>query len=502
MTLPQLIVLNRKVGEAALPLLPDACTVSTCLREVRIASLPVEAHPSPAEALAAGYERHTGAAAYLFLLQLACGLQSEIPGETEILGQIKQAWRDCEAAQPGVARTLRSWMQRLLQDTKEVRSEYVVGLGSATYGSLVRRLLGGTLPGPTLLLGAGQLAETILPFLDTGEVLVWNRSPERARQMLARQRSAQIAGRVHLLDAEAGDEAAAWQRAHDVVICVPADAARRCRWFARRQFQSWLGRSGRLPGFRLLIHDDCETYGASGDATLGAGLGAEQPGRRCIARLTPLAGSRTGWHRDPRRSRAGQALVRHGRQGILHRRTRSRAGGRGSGLHGAFAEGPEPGTAEAVRARGRAETRQSARHRPVRTGCAPATGGRRRAAHRHLLAAPGDAAATLPCAGFAACGAQPHRAGHAARQCRQPGPSPARAARIGAATRWRGAGFCRTFEAVRRYGNGTRGPEAAARTARRPALHGDAADGCAGRAWPGRAGGGMPCRRRGYAASA
>ncbi len=34
-------------------------------------------------------------------------------------------------------------MQRLLQDTKEVRSEHVVGLGSATYGSLVRRLLGG-----------------------------------------------------------------------------------------------------------------------------------------------------------------------------------------------------------------------------------------------------------------------------------------------------------------------------------------------------------------------
>jgi len=243
MTLPQLIVLNRKVGEAALPLLPDACTVSTCLREVRIASLPVEAHPSAAEALAAGYERHTGAAAYLFLLQLACGLQSEIPGETEILGQIKQAWRDCEAAQPGVARTLRSWMQRLLQDTKEIRSEYVVGLGSATYGSLVRRLLGGTLPGPTLLLGAGQLAETILPFLDTGEVLVWNRSPERARQMLARQRSAQIAGRVHLLDAEAGDEAAAWQRAHDVVICVPADAARDAQ---RAQWWQQSGRHGRV----------------------------------------------------------------------------------------------------------------------------------------------------------------------------------------------------------------------------------------------------------------
>ncbi len=59
-------------------------------------------------------------------------------------------------------------MQRLLQDTKEIRSEYVVGLGSATYGSLVRRLLGGPGSGPTLLLGAGQLAETVLPYLECG----------------------------------------------------------------------------------------------------------------------------------------------------------------------------------------------------------------------------------------------------------------------------------------------------------------------------------------------
>ena len=50
-------------------------------------------------------------------------------------------------AHPQSAKALRPWIQRLLQDTKEVRSEYVVGLGSATYGSLVRRLLGGELAG-------------------------------------------------------------------------------------------------------------------------------------------------------------------------------------------------------------------------------------------------------------------------------------------------------------------------------------------------------------------
>src|SRR5690606_19179742 len=176
---------------------------------------------------AAGFERHVGAEAYRFLLQLACGLESEIAGETEILGQIKQAWRDHEAGGSREALALRPWIQRLLQDTKEVRSEYVVGLGSATYGSLVRRLLGAELPGPTLLLGAGQLAETILPFLDTGEVLVWNRSRERAAAMLDRQRTGSIeGGRVQLLEATPEAEAAGWRQARDVILCIPADAAR------------------------------------------------------------------------------------------------------------------------------------------------------------------------------------------------------------------------------------------------------------------------------------
>jgi glutamyl-tRNA reductase len=239
MALSQLIALNRKVADPAPVVLPDACTVSTCLREVRIAVLPDVALAKTEGA--AGYEVHSGADAYRFLLQLACGLESEIAGETEIFGQIKQAWRDYEATHAAEARALRPWMQRLLQDTKEVRSEHVVGLGSATYGSLVRRLLGGAPVGPTLLLGAGQLAETILPFLDTGEVLVWNRGRERAEAMLARAREPHSA-RVQLLESTSEAENAAWRNARDVVICIPADAARDAERVALWRAQQRQGR--------------------------------------------------------------------------------------------------------------------------------------------------------------------------------------------------------------------------------------------------------------------
>jgi hypothetical protein len=309
--LSDLIVLNRKAPDRATTgLLPGACVLGTCLREVHIAMEPADAQPSSVEADAAGYERHAGAEAYRFLLQLASGLESEIAGETEIFGQIKQAWRDFEAAKPEPARELRPWMQRLLQDTKEIRSEYVVSLGSATYGSLVRRLLGGTLKGPTLLLGAGQLAETILPFLDTGEVLVWNRSRERAEGMIARQRVAQTQGRVQLLGGDVASEDAAWRRAHDVVICIPADAARDAR-----RVQLW-HHHGATTGGRVL---HLGINGAEGTAWAGVAR---------LATLRELFGLRDtqAGQRDAQLARARRACVAKAQLAQLDDADGSRAG--------------------------------------------------------------------------------------------------------------------------------------------------------------------------------
>jgi hypothetical protein len=225
MALSDLIVLNRRgAADSGAGPLQSACGISTCLREVRVAALPGELHPTNEDCVAEGFERFRGVDAYRFMLLLACGLESEIAGETEILGQIKDAWREHESADAQSAPALRPWMQRLLQDTKEIRSEFVTGLGSATYGSLVRRLLGAESSGPTLLLGAGQLAESVLPYLDTGRVLLWNRHADRARALQAKQRGA-AAQRVQVIDGTADAELAAWREARNVVICIPADPA-------------------------------------------------------------------------------------------------------------------------------------------------------------------------------------------------------------------------------------------------------------------------------------
>jgi hypothetical protein len=249
MALADLIVLNRNghapPGDPAnRSLLPQGLTVKTCLREVSIDVLPPAEHPDPAQCLSAGNQRYTGAAAYRILLQLACGLESEIAGETEILGQMKDAWRTFEQSRPEDAARLRPWVQRLLQETKEIRSEYVVGLGSATYGSLARRLLGVPGEGTTLLLGAGQLAESVLPYLECGEVLVCNRGEERAQALVAKQRPGAGAPRISVIDPSLDSELAAWRRADDVVVCIPPDPvrdeARVVAWRSRP------GRSGRV----------------------------------------------------------------------------------------------------------------------------------------------------------------------------------------------------------------------------------------------------------------
>ena len=239
MSLLDLIVLNRRTATDAgtvahVPELADACVVKTCLREVQVTTRQAfDQGDTPAGSEGAG-DLYQGADAYGFLLRLASGLESEIAGETEIFGQIKEAWRKYEAEHPASARALRPWMQRLLQETKEIRSEYIVGLGSATYGSLARRLIGGRPEGSTLLVGAGQLAATVLPYLDSADLRIYNRSPARAFEMLAQARARDGSYKTTVLEPTLEAELAAWRDARDVVLCVPADperdAARVAAW--------------------------------------------------------------------------------------------------------------------------------------------------------------------------------------------------------------------------------------------------------------------------------
>jgi hypothetical protein len=125
-----------------------------------------------------GFETFFGADAYSFLLRVATGLESQVAGETDIFGQIKDSWKKFKNPEP----LLSQIMQKLFEDTKEIRTHYMQNLGGSSYGSLVRKLLRekGPFEGPTLLIGAGQLAEGVAPYLLDRKLYISNRTPSKA----------------------------------------------------------------------------------------------------------------------------------------------------------------------------------------------------------------------------------------------------------------------------------------------------------------------------------
>ncbi len=222
-------VVSRPVPDATPARGPDAFLIDTCQRRVAVTlsreSIEQLAQQFPADG---ALERFEGVEAYAFLVGFACGLESKLVAETEIFGQIKTAWQTFSERGSPLARGLSSCMQWIFQDAKTIRAQHLGNLGSASYGSQVRRLLGeGADAGPTLLIGAGQLAQSVAPWLGGSELWLWNRTPERARE-LARELEKRCPGRpVRVLESEA--ELEAWGQARNVVVCVPADAARDAR---------------------------------------------------------------------------------------------------------------------------------------------------------------------------------------------------------------------------------------------------------------------------------
>jgi glutamyl-tRNA reductase len=143
----------------------------TCLREV--AFVDDAAASRRAVMSVAGGQRLEDGAAYQLLLEILCGLQSPMIGETQVLGQFK-------AFLGSVAETDHAWIgrvgQRLLADARDVRTKHLQGLGSRSYGSAVRRDLSDV--AHAVVIGTGKLAREVLPFLgDEGRTVdQWGRT--------------------------------------------------------------------------------------------------------------------------------------------------------------------------------------------------------------------------------------------------------------------------------------------------------------------------------------
>ena len=131
-----------------------------------------------------------GAARHAF--RLASGLSSMVVGETQILGQLKQAVREADTAGT-LGTTLHQLFQRSFAVAKEVRSGTQIGMHTVSLAAAIVRLAArlfddfGRLE--ILFLGAGEMAAPVLAHLSArspGRLTIANRSIERGAALAAR----------------------------------------------------------------------------------------------------------------------------------------------------------------------------------------------------------------------------------------------------------------------------------------------------------------------------
>jgi glutamyl-tRNA reductase len=131
-----------------------------------------------------------GAAAVEHLFSVTSGLDSMVIGETEITGQVKNAYQ--AAQQAGLTgRALNRLFQTALRIGKEIRTRTAIGRGATSVGSvaveLAEKIFAGDLTDKTIMiLGAGKMGEACVRHLakrGARLVLVANRSIERARAL-------------------------------------------------------------------------------------------------------------------------------------------------------------------------------------------------------------------------------------------------------------------------------------------------------------------------------
>jgi hypothetical protein len=190
--------------------------LDTCLRQLAfgLAQRPVLA----ADAVG---ELSTGPSAYRLLLEVASGLRSVVPGETNVFGQFRRAAEEAATLlAPDHWQRLRPLVQAVQADTRALRTGYLLGLAGSSYGSLVRALLSPERDARVLFVGTGDLTRSMLPFFRAFEVGVWNHC-----------HGAPLTDVCRWFAPDQADAAAGW--ATDIVFTTPPDPVHDAAWCSR-----------------------------------------------------------------------------------------------------------------------------------------------------------------------------------------------------------------------------------------------------------------------------
>lgn len=125
-----------------------------------------------------------GTEAYIFLLETICGLKSKLIGENEIVGQFKEAYQLYAASTLKDTRVLMV-LEKLFKDSKDIRTQYLIGISQKTYASLTRRhIIQKAKAKHVVVVGSGALAEDLInQFKKKAKVSICARNSEKAIEL-------------------------------------------------------------------------------------------------------------------------------------------------------------------------------------------------------------------------------------------------------------------------------------------------------------------------------
>ena len=206
----------RRLKEAGV--VEEAVLLSTCNRtelytvvedegaRVRLLDAIADEREIDRETLEQGTYWLTEAEAVRHLYRVASSLDSMVVGESQILGQVREAYRSATEEQC-TGQVLNRLFHTALRVGKQVRTQTGIGDSSISVPHVAVKLaeeVFGSLAGRrTLVLGAGEMSELLVKHLKqkgVGEVRIANRTADRARLLAER-----VGGRAVEFDALAGE---------------------------------------------------------------------------------------------------------------------------------------------------------------------------------------------------------------------------------------------------------------------------------------------------------
>lgn len=154
---------------------------STCLREILFVSWADFESLQAAAVIRREDEVYVDDQAFSFLLEIICGLRSPLVGETEVQGQFRNFLQTLQDESHFLWGLGSVFFQQVLGEAKNIRSKYLMCLGSQSYGSLVRKNLRENQS--LVVIGSGHLVEDLLPWLKSHSVTLWARNQQRSLKL-------------------------------------------------------------------------------------------------------------------------------------------------------------------------------------------------------------------------------------------------------------------------------------------------------------------------------